>query len=125
VAGNRHDDGKRYGKGEPHLVRRSRHDVKANIEFMESGDRRYIIGASKGTLRKFERQLLDDDWRVIRDGLEVNCAFARRRQRNVHPLSQSRSPRKRKGDARAFRATHRRGLEKSVPVAKSESGRRK
>jgi transposase len=44
---------------------------KENIEFMESGDRRYIIGASKGTLKKFERQLLDEDWQVIREGLEV------------------------------------------------------
>ena len=44
---------------------------KANIEFMESGNRRYIIGASKGTLRKFERQLLEEDWRMIREGLEV------------------------------------------------------
>jgi len=44
---------------------------KANIEFMESGNRRYIIGASKGTLKKFERQLLEDDWQVIREGLEV------------------------------------------------------
>jgi transposase len=44
---------------------------KDNIEFMESGDRRYIIGASKGTLKKFERELLEEDWRTIRDGLEV------------------------------------------------------
>ena len=44
---------------------------KANIEFMESGNRRYIIGESKGTLKKFESQLLDEDWRVIREGLEV------------------------------------------------------
>jgi transposase len=44
---------------------------KENIEFMESGNRRYIIGASKGTLKKFERELLEDDWRAIRDGLEV------------------------------------------------------
>jgi len=44
---------------------------KANIDFMESDDRRYIIGASKGTLRKFERELLAEDWRVIREGLEV------------------------------------------------------
>jgi len=42
-----------------------------NIEFMESGNRRYIIGASKGTLKKFERQLLEEDWHTIRDGLEV------------------------------------------------------
>jgi transposase len=44
---------------------------QANLEFMESGDRRYIIGASKGTLRKFERELLAEDWRTIREGLEV------------------------------------------------------
>jgi transposase len=44
---------------------------KENIEFMESGNRRYIIGASKGTLKKFERELLEEDWRTIRDGLEV------------------------------------------------------
>ena len=42
-----------------------------NIDFLESGNRRYIIGASKGTLKKFERQLLDEDWRMIREGLEV------------------------------------------------------
>ena len=44
---------------------------KENIEFMESGNRRYIVGASKGTLKKFERELLEEDWRTIRDGLEV------------------------------------------------------
>jgi transposase len=44
---------------------------KGNIEFMESENRRYIIGASKGTLKKFERELLEKDWRTIRDGLEV------------------------------------------------------
>ena len=44
---------------------------KENIEFMESENRRYIIGASKGTLKKFERELLEEDWRTIRDGLEV------------------------------------------------------
>jgi len=44
---------------------------KENIKFMESGDRRYIIGASKGVLKQFERELLADDWRTIRDGLEV------------------------------------------------------
>jgi len=44
---------------------------KENIEFMESGNRHYIIGASKGTLKKFERELLESDWQAIRDGLEV------------------------------------------------------
>jgi len=44
---------------------------KENLEFMESGNRRYIIGASKGTLKKFERDLLGEDWQTIREGLEV------------------------------------------------------
>jgi len=49
---------------------------KENIEFMESGNRRYIIGASKGTLRHFEQELLAGDWQVIRDGLEVKLCSA-------------------------------------------------
>ena len=44
---------------------------KENIEFMKSGNRKYIIGASKSTLKKFERQLLQEDWKTIRQGLEV------------------------------------------------------
>lgn len=44
---------------------------KENLAFMEAGDRRYILGASKGTLKKLERELLEEDWQVIRDGLEV------------------------------------------------------
>jgi transposase len=44
---------------------------KENVAFMESGNRRYIIGASKGTLKKFQQELLASDWRTIREGLEV------------------------------------------------------
>jgi transposase len=44
---------------------------KKNIAFLQSGDRRYIIGASKASLRRFEQELLSDDWKQIRDGLEV------------------------------------------------------
>jgi len=44
---------------------------KENAAFMESGNRRYIIGASKGTLKKLERELLEGDWSTIREGLEV------------------------------------------------------
>ena len=49
---------------------------KENIEFMESGGRRYIIGASKGTLKQFERELLEENWRAIRDGLEVKMCHS-------------------------------------------------
>jgi transposase len=49
---------------------------KENIKFMESANRRYIIGASKGTLKKFEQDLLKDGWQVIREGLEVKLCPA-------------------------------------------------
>lgn len=44
---------------------------QANIEFMQSGGRRYIVGTPKSMLKQYEQQLLTDDWDVIRDGLEV------------------------------------------------------
>jgi len=42
-----------------------------NIEFLQQSGRRYIIGTPKSMLRKFEQQLLEDDWQTIREGLEV------------------------------------------------------
>ena len=66
---------------------------KANIEFMESGDRRYIIGASKGTLRKFERQLLEEDWRMIREGLEVKMCHSPDGGKETYILCRSRDRR--------------------------------
>ena len=66
---------------------------EANIEFMESGNRRYIIGASKGTLRKFERQLLEEDWRVIRKGLEVQMCPSPDGGKEMYILCRSRDRR--------------------------------
>ena len=42
-----------------------------NIAFLKRSGRRYIIGTPKSMLRQFERELLAEDWHVIRDGLEV------------------------------------------------------
>ena len=41
-----------------------------NIECLRESDRRYIVGTPKSLLKKFERQLLSEDWHTIRDGLE-------------------------------------------------------
>jgi transposase len=80
-AGNRHDVKTwqeivttmemRYGKADRIWCGDRGMMSKENIEFMESENRRYIIGASKGTLKKFEQDLLKDDWQAIRGGLEV------------------------------------------------------
>ena len=42
-----------------------------NIEFLREGGRRYIVGTPKSMLKKFEQEILKDDWHSIRDGLEV------------------------------------------------------
>ncbi len=62
---------------------------KENVAFMESGNRRYIIGASKGTLKKFERELLEENWRTIRDGLEVKLCPSPEGGRETYILCRS------------------------------------
>jgi transposase len=42
-----------------------------NITFLKQEDRRYIVGSSKAMLKKFEQQLLEEDWRSVRAGVEV------------------------------------------------------
>lgn len=62
---------------------------KENIEFMQSGNRKYIIGASKSILKKFERQLLQDDWQKIRQGLEVKICQSPDDSRETYILCRS------------------------------------
>ena len=47
-----------------------------NLEFLRQGGRRYILGTPKSMLRKFERQLLDSNWREVHEGLEVKLCPA-------------------------------------------------
>ena len=42
-----------------------------NLELLADEKRRYIIGTSKSTLKKFEQQLLGQDWKQVHEGLEV------------------------------------------------------
>jgi transposase len=42
-----------------------------NLKFLREGKRRYIVGTPKSMLKQFERQLLAEDWQVVREGLEV------------------------------------------------------
>lgn len=44
---------------------------KANLAFLREGGRRYIVGTPRSQLKAFERELLRDDWKLIREGLEV------------------------------------------------------
>jgi transposase len=47
-----------------------------NVEFLREGGRRYIVGTAKNSLRKFERELLAEDWRLVHEGLEVRITPA-------------------------------------------------
>ncbi len=46
-----------------------------NIDFLKQDNRRYIIGTPKSLLKKFERELLSENWQQVHEGLEVKkCA---------------------------------------------------
>ena len=44
---------------------------KENMAFLREGGRRYIVGTPRCQLKTFERELLAQDWHVVREGLEV------------------------------------------------------
>jgi transposase len=62
---------RRYGKSDRIWVMDRGMVSEDNIEFLREGGRRYIIGTPKAMLKKFEQDLLKEDWHSIRDGLEV------------------------------------------------------
>jgi transposase len=80
-AGNRHDSTTleeivemmeaRYGKAQRIWVLDRGMVSEDNIEFLKKGQRRYIVGTPKCQLKRFEQQLLAQDWHAIREGLEV------------------------------------------------------
>lgn len=61
----------RYGKSERIWVMDRGMASADNLEFLKQDNRRYIIGTSKSMLKKYERELLRDDWSKVREGLEV------------------------------------------------------
>jgi transposase len=80
-AGNRHDSTTleeivetieaRYGTAQRIWVLDRGMVSEDNIEFLKAGGRRYIVGTPKCQLKRFEQQLLSQDWHAIREGLEV------------------------------------------------------
>jgi transposase len=62
---------KRYGKSDRIWVMDRGMVSEDNIDFLIGGGRRYIVGTPKSMLKKFEAEVLSDNWNTIRDGLEV------------------------------------------------------
>lgn len=61
----------RYGKSDRIWVMDRGMVSEENLQFMRDEGRRYIVGTPKSMLKKFEQQLLEDDWHTIREGIEV------------------------------------------------------
>jgi len=62
---------KRYGAADRIWVMDRGMVSAKNVEFLQEGRRRYILGAPRASLKTFEKQLRGEDWTTIRDGLQV------------------------------------------------------
>lgn len=60
-----------YGKSNRIWVMDRGMTSEDNLEFLRQENRRYIIGTNKSLLKKFEQELLKQDWHAIREGIEV------------------------------------------------------
>ena len=80
-AGNRHDSTTleeivtameaRYGRADRIWVMDRGMVSEEHLQFLRDGGRRYLVGTPKSQLKRFERELLAQDWETIREGLEV------------------------------------------------------
>ena len=61
----------KYGSAERIWVMDRGMVSQENVEYLKENSQRYILGAPKATLRRFEGELLSGGWQSIRDGLEV------------------------------------------------------
>jgi transposase len=62
---------KRYGKSHRIWVMDRGMVSEKNLAFLRKEGRRYLVGTPKGLLKKYEQELLSDDWHKIREGIEV------------------------------------------------------
>jgi transposase len=85
-AGNRHDSTtleaivahieKLHGQAQRIWVLDRGMVSEENMEFLKRGQRRYIVGTPKSMLKRYERELLAEDWRLVHEGLEVRLCPA-------------------------------------------------
>lgn len=61
----------RYGKSNRIWVMDRGMVSEENLAFLRKEGRRYLVGTPKSLLKKYEQELLADDWHKIREGIEV------------------------------------------------------
>lgn len=80
----------RYGKSDRVWVMDRGMVSQENLEFLQEGGRRYIVGTPKSMLKQFERELLEENWHAIRDGLEVKLCTSPENETETFILCRSR-----------------------------------
>jgi len=61
----------RYGRADRIWVVDRGMISEGNVAFLKAEGRLYIVGTPRSMLKHFERELLDPEWRTVREGLEV------------------------------------------------------
>jgi transposase len=61
----------RYGKSNRIWVMDRGLVSEKNLAFFRQGERRYLVGTPKSLLKKYEQELLSENWHTIREGIEV------------------------------------------------------
>jgi transposase len=64
---------KRYGKADRIWAMDRGMVSEDNMAFLRGGGRKYILGTPKSMLRRFEQELVSEDWEKVQKGLEVKC----------------------------------------------------
>jgi len=85
-AGNRHDSQtveqvvehveKIYGRADRIWVMDRGMVSQENVEYLRKAGRRYILGTPKSQLRKYEQELLSEDWKQVYEGLQIRLCPA-------------------------------------------------
>lgn len=83
----------RYGKSDRIWVMDRGMVSEDNIEFLKQDGRRYILGATKSHLKKFEQQLLAEDWHTVHEGVEVKLCQSPKGDQETFILCRSRDRR--------------------------------
>jgi transposase len=99
-AGNTHDSTtvqdivetmeKSYGSAERIWVMDRGMVSEKNLEMLNQSGRRYIIGTPKSSLQQFEKYLLDKDWQMVHEGVEVKLCRTPENENEVFILCKSR-----------------------------------
>ncbi len=84
----------RYGRSNRIWVMDRGMVSEENIEFLQKGNRRYIVGTPKSMLKQFESRLLQENWHEVRAGVEVKLCEAADGSQETFILCRSQDRRK-------------------------------